>query len=286
MLTALVRPRSCLPNVRNAQLRTESHGATAGRKNFAGRGTWLFTLDKFFLATSLSKTMKTASAKSFPIHPAAALFPLMGPDELSDLANDIKTHGLRKAITLFDGQVLDGRNRLKACEMAGVEPFFETLAYCPSPTEWVVSINLHRRHLTASQRAAIGFEIMPLLEEEAKKRRASGLKQNGSAVPEKIPERDKGESREKAAAIVDVNPHYMSDLKKIQAEAPEKIEEIKAGTISIGAAKKALGKNHESEPEEDEPEDSEQLATVKRLFIRLPKTERALFLRWAKENFA
>lgn len=230
--------------------------------------------------------MKTASTKSLPVHPAAALFPMMGPEELRELAEDIKAHGLRKAITLFDGQILDGRNRLKACELAGIEPFFEELAYCPSPTEWVVSINLHRRHLTASQRAAIGFEVMPLLEEEAKKRRASTLRQNSAATdPEKVPEREKGESREKAAELVDVNPHYMSDLKKIQAEAPEKIEQIKAGTISIGAAKKELKK---SEPvvEEDEPEDSEQLAAVKRIFVRLPKTERALFLRWAKENFS
>ena len=55
-------------------------------------------------------------------HPFAELFPMMDDGELKELANDIKANGQREDITTLDGMILDGRNRFRACEMAGVEP--------------------------------------------------------------------------------------------------------------------------------------------------------------------
>lgn len=55
------------------------------------------------------------------IHPAADAFPLMSPSELQELADDIKANGLACAIMRDkDGTILDGRNRLAACEIAEV----------------------------------------------------------------------------------------------------------------------------------------------------------------------
>src|SRR4249919_2832058 len=58
-----------------------------------------------------------------PIHPAAELFPLMSPDELAALGEDIRKHGLTSSIVLWsDGKsqalLLDGRSRLDAIEIA------------------------------------------------------------------------------------------------------------------------------------------------------------------------
>lgn len=85
----------------------------------------------------------------FKPHPAAELFPMMTEPELTELAADIKARGqMHPIIVTSDGLVLDGRNRLAACEIAGVEP--DTLMWDReddgmSPTAWVLSVNLHRR---------------------------------------------------------------------------------------------------------------------------------------------
>ena len=54
----------------------------------------------------------------YEAHPAAELFPLMDNVALAALIRDIKENGLQEPILLWEGKILDGRNRLKACERA------------------------------------------------------------------------------------------------------------------------------------------------------------------------
>ncbi len=93
------------------------------------------------------------------IHPLAADYPMIGADELADLAQSIKDQGQLDPITLTpDGTLLDGRNRLAACDLAGVDPKFET--YDGDPVAFIVGKNANRRQLSAGQRAmaiAIGM---------------------------------------------------------------------------------------------------------------------------------
>ena len=94
-------------------------------------------------------------------HPLSELFPLMQGREFDELVADIKAHGLREPITTLDGMILDGRNRWRACEAAGAEP--RTCEYHgEDPLGWVVSLNLHRRHLDESQRAIVAAKIANL----------------------------------------------------------------------------------------------------------------------------
>lgn len=98
--------------------------------------------------------------KRFKVHPAADLFPMMSDEELRELGEDIKAHGLRKRIVFLQGselELLDGRNRLEAMERAGVE--LEAKHWTPTnpsdPVAYVLSANVHRRHLTKEQRATL-----------------------------------------------------------------------------------------------------------------------------------
>jgi hypothetical protein len=85
-------------------------------------------------------------------HPLSAAFPAMSDSDFDSLVDDIKTHGQREAIIVFDGAVLDGWHRYQACKVAKVE--CATMPFPGGdPVAFVLSRNLHRRHLTESQRA-------------------------------------------------------------------------------------------------------------------------------------
>jgi hypothetical protein len=108
---------------------------------------------------------------------------------------------------------------------------------------WIAANQLGRRNLTPSQKAALALELEKQLAAEAKKRiRLS------NASKEKIADSDKGQARDKAAAMVGANPHYVSDAKKIEQDAPEILEQVKQGTLSIPQAKKVAALLAENRP--------------------------------------
>ena len=92
------------------------------------------------------------STPSPAVHFLTAAFPMLEGDELLALAEDICDNGLRQPVVLDrDGQVIDGRNRLKACELAGVTPTFVTTDL--DPIAYILSVNVHSRHLSKGQQA-------------------------------------------------------------------------------------------------------------------------------------
>ena len=88
------------------------------------------------------------------LHPLCTLFPRLAGAEFDALVADIKVNGLTQPITTHNGMILDGGNRYRACVEAGVEPTFRKFAGTNVVT-FVLSANLHRRHLSAGQQAAI-----------------------------------------------------------------------------------------------------------------------------------
>jgi|SRR4029077_177483 len=87
-----------------------------------------------------------------PYHPLAEVLPLIEGEEFDQLVRSIKTSGLRDPIILFEGAILDGRNRYRACLKAGVEPNTENFNG-GDPVLFVLDRNFHRRHLTSGQKA-------------------------------------------------------------------------------------------------------------------------------------
>jgi hypothetical protein len=88
---------------------------------------------------------------AYDFHQLAEIFPKMEGDELRELADDIRARGLIELITLHEGKILDGRNRYRAAMMAEhkfTPENFRTLPSGVDPQDYVISINIRRRHLT------------------------------------------------------------------------------------------------------------------------------------------
>jgi ParB-like chromosome segregation protein Spo0J len=94
------------------------------------------------------------------VHPVAQLFPPMIEAQYNALKEDIRENGQREPITLWRGQVIDGVHRARACEELSRKPLVrEWTGEERSLTAYVVSLNLHRRHLNDSQRAMVAEKI-------------------------------------------------------------------------------------------------------------------------------
>jgi hypothetical protein len=96
----------------------------------------------------------------YKVHPAADIFPMMPDDQLRDLGDDIKRHGLKHPIIFqhADGDdaealLLDGRNRLEAMERAGLSPYIDKQFRAGDPVAHIIGLNIRRRHLTQQERA-------------------------------------------------------------------------------------------------------------------------------------
>lgn len=181
--------------------------------------------------------------KQKEFHDVANIFPLMEGSEFSELVADIKKNGLRESIWLYEDKIIDGRNRYRACIEAGVEPKFRkwlgdgsAVPAIESLTAFVVSLNLHRRHLTESQRAMIGARIKPLFEAEAKKRQAHGQTAPGKTLPPNLAEA-LGDSRDDAARAVKVSHGSINSASAVLKDgSPNLINAVDAGSISVSAA--------------------------------------------------
>jgi len=119
-------------------------------------------------------------------HPAAELFPLMEGADFVKLCQDIRENGLRLAIIKHpDGSILDGRNRLRACEEMRIKPtFVEWTGKVGTEIDFVLSHNLNRRHLDVSQRAMVAAKVADMRQGERTDLRSRDLKSQPEAAKE------------------------------------------------------------------------------------------------------
>ena len=115
----------------------------------------------------MSAAVTTATDGGMEFHPAASIFPQLACVELDDFVKDVKEHGLREPIWTLDGKILDGRNRYRACVKAGVTPMFREWTGT-DPVAFVLSMNVHRRHLSVSQRAMVAAQVATLRDGQKK----------------------------------------------------------------------------------------------------------------------
>lgn len=153
-------------------------------------------------------------------HAVADIFPLMSGSELESLCADIREHGLRDPIWTFENKIIDGRNRYTACGRAGVEPRFREYEGDQAKlVSFVVSLNLHRRHLSESQRAMVAAKI-------------ANLKDGQRAASIEAPV-----TQNEAAEMLNVSRASVQRAEKVQQDGvPELVEKVEAGEMSVSHA--------------------------------------------------
>lgn len=187
---------------------------------------------------------------TYEIHPAAELFPLMEDDQFQALVVDIRDNGLQEPIVLFEGKIIDGRHRLRACEVLGIEPIFTNKYLIEDPVSFVLSHNLHRRHLTIAQRSAIAMDLLPTISEAAKERvRIVARQAKGERrLPAEL-EDERGGTAEALAEMFSVGRSSIEKTIAINKVQPEVIERMRSGEIrTVDAAMRAAGINKEKRP--------------------------------------
>lgn len=229
------------------------------RIRYLGGGIYVCTLGECYVG--VDRRVELVGEGLVKSHEVANLFPLMSGDEYASLAADIDANGLREPIWTYQGEIIDGRNRFRACTEVKVAPRFREWDGHGSLVMFIVSLNLHRRHLSSSQKAALAVEVLPMLEAEARQRQialAGTRRKNRSDLSEQIPQ-GTGKSSGHAASIFKTNEHYVSDAKQLKADSPEKFEAVRQGSKTLTQAKREL---KEEQREGRREENRQKIASV------------------------
>ncbi|MFW9973174.1 MAG: ParB N-terminal domain-containing protein [Candidatus Odinarchaeota archaeon] len=100
-----------------------------------------------------------SKVKKYEFHELANIFPIIEGEAFDRLVEDIEKNGLLEPIVLFEGKILDGRNRYLACVKLGRQPTFKRFPNKVNAFDYVIAENIRRRHLNEAQIAEIGVEM-------------------------------------------------------------------------------------------------------------------------------
>src|SRR6516165_12175055 len=160
---------------------------------------------------------RDGEAAMIAFHPLADIFPLVEGQDFAELVDDLREHGLHEPIVVFEDKILDGRNRYRACEAAGVEPTF-TAYSGDDPVAYVVSLNLRRRHLDESQRAMVAAKLATLRDGQR------------ADLVEGLP-------IGRASEMLNVGERTVARAREVQEHGtPELVSAVERGAISVSSA--------------------------------------------------
>lgn len=178
---------------------------------------------------------------SYELHPLCTLFPRLSGAEFAALRDDIKANGLRQPIVLHGDMILDGGNRYRACIEAGVEPVFEVFDG-GNLVSFVLSANLHRRHMSAGQQAA----IVASAQDWAKAQTAGSNQYQARAQgPATLPDQSLATVADRAAQSgASERTQRMAD--KVAKADPELAKQVAHGEISLPKAVEQVSPKREA----------------------------------------
>lgn len=179
------------------------------------------------------------------LHPLCTFFPRLEGEDYLNLKSDILDNGQLEPIYTYQGMILDGGNRYKVLLECGIEPRFQEFNG-DDPISFVLSKNLHRRHLKPSQAAAIVSAV-----QDWGKAHPRGGDQSANLHFATAQER-----AEKSGASL----RTQKTADKVAKESPELIKKVAHGEMSLGQAEALLHPKESPKEPEIEPEDAPDLA--------------------------
>lgn len=187
-------------------------------------------------------------------HKFADFFPMLSDDDMNILSDDISKRGLQEPIVIFGDDILDGRNRYLACKKAGIRPILKKFTGTEEEAlHFVISKNLHRRHLTTSQRSMIAASISNMKVGKPPKKQKKAEKANEN-IPQKAVRGPDGKfiSIKKAAEMMKVSPSNVKKAKKLLKESPGRAGNVMKGRETVGTAVRKTKEGREKKnPEKD-----------------------------------
>lgn len=166
----------------------------------------------------------------YPIHPAAELLPQLTTEERRQIKEDIRRHGQRERIVLYEDQIIDGRNRYEICNELGIPPLFTSWdGKGSSPAEYVLSLNLRRRHLTTSQRAMAASKLEALIRQEKAQGEAGWAEMPNEQVSER--------ARARAADKLAVSDRIVGTANVVRDHGiPDLVRAVEVQGLTVSAA--------------------------------------------------
>ena len=163
-----------------------------------------------------------AVPSDMPFHPLAEMFPAPRPEERAALVADIRANGVRTPVQVWNGAILDGRNRVLACRELDMQcPGVELSCAEEELLPRVLSLNLARRHLTSSQRAALAVK-------------------SGLVASAKVDGKLSAQARDELARQFGTNPSYISDADRLSRVDETWLCKILQGEVPIHEVVKTL----------------------------------------------
>ena len=193
------------------------------------------------------------------VHPVADIFPRMSAAEYAALRDDIQKNGQREPIWVWNDQIIDGRHRAQACEEIGIAPALREYDGDESGlVGFVVSLNLHRRHLDESQRSLVAARLATL---------PKGANQHASID---------APSQAQAADLLNVSrPSVQRAREVLDHGAPELVAAVERGEVSVSAAASVAEMPKEAQAEIIARGEREILEAAKAIRTKKAETRRA-----------
>lgn len=202
---------------------------------------------------------------NYEIHPAANEFPMLDAKRHAELLADIATNGQRETIKLYRGTVLDGRNRLKACQELGLTPKTATLPDDTDPWAYVWSLNGARRDLVDEQRYLIWADVaehsaewqaaQQAIREEANRKRSEAAKEQHEVSNPRAgeslvvgqtvlpPETKEEPGKQAKAAASKTNKGAVARGDKLRKKRPDLAAKVKTGEMKPADAHREMNRD-------------------------------------------